>query len=97
MYAIIALLALAGLGITAILANLVACQQDFSPGHAGTVTGISGMSMNVVAALANPLIGRYIDRTGHYTLIFVLMGVLPIVSLAGILAFDTLIHKGKRA
>jgi ACS family hexuronate transporter-like MFS transporter len=88
----IALLALAGLGITSIIANYTACQQDFSFANVGMVAGVLGMSSNVFSALVNPLIGRYVDRTGNYALIFALMALLPAMSLGAILVFDWLIH-----
>lgn len=93
----IALLALAGLGITSIVANYTACQQDLSFANVGIVAGVLGMTSNVFSALVNPLIGRYVDRTGNYTLIFVLVAALPAVSLAAILVFDALIHGRKGA
>jgi ACS family hexuronate transporter-like MFS transporter len=89
----IAMLGVAALGITSIVANYTACQQDFSFANVGIVAGILGMSCNVFAALVNPYIGRYVDRTGNYRLIFVLMAVLPAVSLAAILVFDALVTK----
>jgi len=88
----IALLALAGLGITSIIANYTACQQDLSFANVGIVAGVLGMSSNVFSALVNPLIGRYVDRTGNYALIFALMAILPAMSLGAILVFDWLIH-----
>jgi MFS transporter, ACS family, hexuronate transporter len=94
-YACIALLGLAALGITSIVANYTACMQDFSFKHVGIVAGINGMTSNVTAALVNPYIGRYVDQTGKYTLIFVLMAVLPAVSLGAILLFDTLIGQSR--
>ncbi len=96
-YACIALMGLAGRGITSIVANYTACMQDFSFKNVGIVAGINGMASNVTAALANPYIGRYVDHTGNYTLIFVLMAVLPAVSLGAILLFDTLISKPRPA
>jgi MFS transporter, ACS family, hexuronate transporter len=92
-YACIALLGLAGLGLTSIVANYTACMQDFSFAHVGIVAGINGMASNVTAALVNPWIGHYVDHTGSYTLIFVLMAVLPAVSFGAILLFDTLISR----
>ncbi len=80
------------LGITSIVANFTACMQDLSFANVGIVAGTLGMASNVFSALANPLIGRYIDRTGNYTLIFVLMAVLPAVRLGAILVFDHLVH-----
>ena len=87
------MLGVAAMGITSIVANYTACQQDFSFANVGTVAGILGMSCNVFAAVANPFIGRYVDRTGNYRLIFVLMAMLPAVSLAAILVFDALVSK----
>lgn len=95
--AAIALLALAGIGITSIIANYTACQQDFSFANVGIVAGILGMSSNVFAAVVNPLIGRYVDQTGNYTLIFVLMAALPALSLTAILVFDSLVHRQESA
>jgi ACS family hexuronate transporter-like MFS transporter len=92
-YACVALLGLAGMGLTSIVANYTACQQDFSFANVGIVSGILGMSANVFAAVVNPYIGRYVDQTGNYTLIFVFMAVLPVISLTAILVFDTLISR----
>ena len=93
--AAIALLALAAVGITSIIANYTACQQDFSFANVGIVAGILGMASNAFAAFVNPLIGRYVDRTSNYTLIFVLMAAMPALSLAAVLVFDSLVHRQK--
>jgi len=90
---VIAVLGVAALGITSIVANYTACQQDFSFANVGIVAGILGMSCNVFAAVVNPYIGRYVDRTGNYRLIFVLMALLPALSLAAIVVFDALVSK----
>jgi MFS transporter, ACS family, hexuronate transporter len=95
-YACVFLLALCGLGLTSIVANYTACQQDFSFGNVGIVAGILGMTSNVFAAVVNPYIGRYIDKTGNYTLIFVLLAVLPLVSWLAIVTFDRIISHGKQ-
>lgn len=91
--ACIAMLAAAAFGITSFLANYTACQQDFSFANVGIVAGILGMACNIFSAEANPRIGRYVDVTGNYTLPFVLIGVLPLVSLGAILLFDKLLAK----
>jgi ACS family hexuronate transporter-like MFS transporter len=92
-YLVVAMLGLAAMGITSIVANYTACQQDFSFANVGIVAGILGMSCNVASALVNPFIGRYVDRTGQYSLIFLLMGLLPLVSLTAVIVFDTLVSK----
>jgi ACS family hexuronate transporter-like MFS transporter len=94
-YVCIALMGLAALGITSIVAHYTACMQDFSFQNVGIVAGINGMASNMTAALVNPYIGRYVDHTGNYTLIFVLMAALPAVSLAAILLFDWLISQSR--
>lgn len=94
-YIIVALLGLAGLGITSFVANYTACQQDFSFGNVGIVAGILGMSSNVFAATVNPLIGRYIDQSGNYNLIFTLVAILPVLSLLAILNFDRIVKPQK--
>ncbi len=91
-YLAVAVLGVAAMGITSIVANYTACQQDFSFANVGMVAGILGMSCNVFSALVNPLIGRYVDHTGHYGLIFLLMALLPLVSLAAVLGFDSLVR-----
>lgn len=90
-YLVIAMLSLAACGMTSILANYTACQQDFSFANVGAVAGILGMACNVVAATVNPWIGRYVDRSGDYRLIFLLLAVLPVLALVAMWTFDALI------
>jgi MFS transporter, ACS family, hexuronate transporter len=93
---VVGLLALAGLGITSIVANYTACMQDLSFANVGVVSGVLGLSSNVFSAILNPQIGRHVDRTGSYALIFTLLAVLPLVSVAAIIVFDAIVHR-KRA
>jgi MFS transporter, ACS family, hexuronate transporter len=92
----IAMLGLAAMGITSLVANYTACQQDLSFANVGIVAGMLGMSCNVFSALVNPYIGRYVDYTGHYGLIFWLVALLPLVSLSGVLVFDALVSNSSR-
>jgi nitrate/nitrite transporter NarK len=83
------------MGLTSIIASSTACQQDLSFKRVGAVSGVVGMVANIVSALANPRIGAYIDETKSYSLPFMLLGLLPLVSVAAILVFDSVVHGGK--
>ncbi len=87
------LLGLAGFGITSIVANYTACQQDLSFANVGVVAGFLGLSSNVCSAVVNPYIGRYVDTTGNYRLIFLLMAALPAASVMAIIVFDSIVHR----
>jgi ACS family hexuronate transporter-like MFS transporter len=87
----VGIFSLAATGLMSLLANYTACQQDLSFANVGIVAGILGMSCNIFSAVVNPIIGRYVDRTHSYALIYLLVGLLPLVTLGGILAFDAII------
>ncbi|HYG23758.1 MAG TPA: MFS transporter [Verrucomicrobiae bacterium] len=95
-YVAIALLALAGLGINTIVPNQTACQTEVSFQNTAQLAGLTGLAANIVAALVNPRIGRYVDVTQHYDLIFYLVGFFPWVAAAAILIFDSMISRRSR-
>ncbi len=88
---VVVVLSSAAFGLTAVLANYTACQQDLSFANVGAVVGFLGLACNVFSATANPWIGSYVDRTGSYHVIFVLLGALPLLALVATLVFDWLI------
>jgi len=87
-YLIIALLAIAGIGINTIVPNQQACLAEVSFRDTAQVAGLAGLSANVFAAVVNPHIGHYVDVTRHYDLIFYLVALFPWIAAVAILIFD---------
>jgi ACS family hexuronate transporter-like MFS transporter len=87
-YLCVAMLAIAGFGITSLMTSLLACYQDISFASIGLVMGLLGGFGCVTGAIVNPMIGSYIDQTNNYNLIFLLLGTVPLSTMASILLFD---------
>ena len=92
----IALLVVAAFGITTLMVNYAACVQEVSFLSVGLVSGVLGAFGNLVAATLNPLIGKHVDTTGNYHVIFVLLGVWPLTALVAILTFDAVAARRER-
>lgn len=89
-YASVALLASAAFGIMALMTIYTLVLQELSLVSVGLVAGILGALGNVAGAIASPLIGGYVDQTGNYQLIFVLLSIAPVACMGAVLAADRL-------
>lgn len=94
-YVVILLLAVAAVGINTIVPNQTACQAEVSFADTAQVAGLTGLAANIFAAIVNPKIGRYVDATGHYNLVFYMVAIFPTLALLAILLFDFLIANKK--
>ena len=83
---VIVLLAIMALGIAAYMANYFAFTQDVSTRHTGLIVGILGGLGNLAAAGFIPFAGWVKLRTGGFGPVFVLIGLIPFVGLAALLA-----------
>jgi ACS family hexuronate transporter-like MFS transporter len=82
---VIGLLCLMAMGTAAFMANFFAFTQEVSARHAGLVVGILGGLGNLYAAGFQPVAGKVKDTTGSFTLVFLLVGLLPFIGLGALI------------
>jgi len=79
------LLAVMAAGTAAFMANYFAFTQEVSSRHTGLVVGYLGGIGNLFVAGFQPFAGKVKDLTGSFSLIFLLIGLAPLVGLAALL------------
>ena len=79
------LLAVMATGTAAFMANYFAFTQEVSSRHTGLVVGYLGGVGNLFVAGFQPFAGKVKDLTGSFSLIFVLVGLAPLVGMAALL------------
>jgi ACS family hexuronate transporter-like MFS transporter len=82
--AAVVLLSVMAAGTAAFMANYFAFTQEVSSRHTGLVVGYLGGVGNLFVAAFQPFAGKVKDVTGSFSLIFLLIGVAPLVGLAAL-------------
>jgi MFS transporter, ACS family, hexuronate transporter len=78
------LLSIMAAGTAAFMANYFAFTQEVSSRHTGLVVGYLGGIGNLFVAGIQPVVGLVKDRTGSLSLIFLLIGMAPVVGLGAL-------------
>jgi ACS family hexuronate transporter-like MFS transporter len=79
------LLSVMAFGTTAYIANFFSFSQDVSTRHTGLVVGYLGGLGNLFVAGFQPLAGKIRDLTGSFTLVFLIVGLAPLIGLVTLL------------
>jgi ACS family hexuronate transporter-like MFS transporter len=81
----ITLISIMATGTTAFMANFFSFGQDVSTRHTGLVVGYLGGIGNLFVAGFQPLAGKIKDLTGSFALVFVIVGIAPLLGLAALM------------
>jgi MFS family permease len=80
----IILISIMAAGTAAFMANFFSFGQDVSTRHTGLVVGYLGGIGNLFVAGFQPLAGKIKDLTGSFALVFVIVGLAPLLGLAAL-------------
>jgi MFS family permease len=83
-WVVIALLAVMAMATAAFMANGFVFAQEISARHTGLIVGILGGLANLCVAGFLPFAGMIKDTTGGFGLVFVIVGLLPIIGLGSL-------------
>jgi len=78
------ILAVMAAGTAAFMANYFAFTQEVTSQHTGLVVGYLGGIGNLFVAGFQPFAGKVKDLTGSFSLVFLLVGLAPVVGLAAL-------------
>jgi cyanate permease len=81
----VTLIAIMAAGTAAFIANFFAFSQDVSTRHTGLVVGYLGGIGNLFVAGFQPLAGKLEDLTGSFAVVFVIVGLAPLIGLAALI------------
>jgi MFS transporter, ACS family, hexuronate transporter len=81
----VVMLAIMAAGTAAFMANYFAFTQEVSSRHTGLVVGYLGGIGNLFVAGFQPFAGLVKDRTGSFSLIFLLIGLAPLIGWGALL------------
>jgi ACS family hexuronate transporter-like MFS transporter len=84
-YAVAGTIAAGALGVGWFLSNYLSFAEEVSHERVSTVSGLLGAAGSVSGAIFMWLVGALAERTGGFTIPFLLLGSMPLVAFAGIL------------
>ena len=83
---LLALLLLIGFGALGLFPNYYSLTQELSARHQGMVTGVLGCATWTCTAVMQNLVGQRVDQTGSYADGIFIVGLLPLVACASLVA-----------
>jgi ACS family hexuronate transporter-like MFS transporter len=76
-----------GFGALGVFPIYYSFSQDLTMRHQGKLTGFLGCACWLAMAAWQEVIGQIVERTGSYTLCFIIAGIAPLVGFVTLLLF----------